>query len=87
MDTLLLVVSDQLRARVVGVQFDLVDGGDGLAGGITEEFFEIFDGEVGYPDVADFARGGELLHFLPELDWHKGRAGLTGSRAKAFTMF
>lgn len=66
MDTLLLIVSHQLRTRVVGVQFDLVDGGNSLAGRITEELFEIFDGEVGYTDVADFARGGELLHFLPE---------------------
>lgn len=65
MDTLLLVVIHQLRTRVVRVQFDLVDGGDRLAGGITEELFEIFDGEVGYSDVADFARGGESLHFLP----------------------
>lgn len=40
------------------MQLYLIDGGDDLTGGVAEEFFQVFDAEVGYPDVADFARGG-----------------------------
>lgn len=65
MDALLLVIRHQLRTRVVGVQLDLVDGRNGLAGGVAEEFLEVLNTEVGYTDVADFAGGGKLLHFLP----------------------
>lgn len=61
MDTLLLVISHQLRRRVVRVQLYLVNGGDGLARGVAEEFFEVPDAEVGHADVADFAGGGKFL--------------------------
>ena len=47
------------------MQLYLVDGRDGLAGGVAEKFFKIFDAEVGHADVADFAGGGKFLEFLP----------------------
>ena len=50
------------------MQLDLVDGGDGLAGRVVEELFEVFDGEVGHADGADFACPRELLHVGPGFD-------------------
>lgn len=47
------------------MEFDLVDGGDNFGGGVVEEDLEVFDAEVGDANVADFARGGEFLEFLP----------------------
>jgi hypothetical protein len=47
------------------VEFDLVDSGDDFGGRVGEEDFEVFDAEVGDADVADFARGGKFLEFLP----------------------
>jgi hypothetical protein len=67
-DALLLAVLDELWGWVVGVELDLVDGWDGLAGGVVEEFLEVLDGKVGDADVLYAAGGGELLHFLPGLE-------------------
>ena len=64
-DALLLAVVDELGGGVVGVELDLVDGGNGLAGLILEENLEILDGEVGDTDVLDAARGRQLLEFSP----------------------
>jgi len=64
-DTLLLTVLDELGGGVVGVEFDLVDGGNGLAGVVLEKDLEVLDGEVGDTDVLDAARGGQLLEFSP----------------------
>lgn len=61
MNTFLLIICHQLRTRVVGVQLDLVDGRDGLAGGVAEEFLQVLNAKVGHADVADFAGGGKLL--------------------------
>ena len=83
MDTLRLIVSHQFGARIVGVQLDLIDGRDGLTRGVAEEFFEILDAEVGHAYIANFARGGKFLHFLPGIwsaqgynggdrEWSKG---------------
>ena len=55
MDSFFFIIRHQLRTRVVGVQFNLVDGGDGFAGGVAEEFFEVSDTEIGDADVADFS--------------------------------
>ena len=38
MNALFFVISDQLRTRIIGVQLDLVDGGNDLARGVVEEF-------------------------------------------------
>lgn len=65
MDALGGVVGDEFGGGVIGVEFDLVYGGDDGRGGVGEEEFEVFDAEVGDADVADFAGGGEFLHFLP----------------------
>ena len=62
------VVGNQLGGGVVGVQFDLVDGGDDLGGGVIEKLLQILDTEVGDTDVADLAGGRQLLHLLPGLD-------------------
>jgi hypothetical protein len=59
------VVGDEFGGGVVGVELDLVDGGDNFSGGVVEEDFEVFDAEVGDADIADFAGGGEFLEFLP----------------------
>jgi hypothetical protein len=59
------VVGDQLGGGVVGVQLDLVDGGDDLAAGVIQELLEVPDAEVGDTDVADLASGRQLLDFLP----------------------
>ena len=64
-DALLLTVLDELGGRVVGVEFDLVDGGNGLAGFVLEEDLEVLDGEVGDTDVLDAARGRQLLELSP----------------------
>ena len=64
-DALLLTVLDELGGGVVGVEFDLVDGGNGLAGVVLEEDLEVLDGEVGDTDVLDAARGRQLLKFSP----------------------
>ena len=64
-DALLLAVVDELGGGVVGVQLDLVDGGDDLAAGVIQELLEVPDAEVGDTDVADLASGRQLLDFLP----------------------
>ena len=64
-DALLLTVLDELGGGVVGVEFDLVDRGNGLAGVVLEEDLEVLDGEVGDTDVLDAARGRQLLEFSP----------------------
>ena len=51
MDALLFTVVEEFGGGVVGVQLDLVDGGDGLAGRVCEELFEVLDGEVRDADV------------------------------------
>ena len=61
MDALLLAVVDELGGGVVGVELDLVDGGDGLARLVLEEDLQVLDGEVGDTDVLDAARGRQLL--------------------------
>ena len=68
MDTLGTAILDQFWRRVVGVELDLIDSWDGLAGGVREETFQIFDCEVRDTDVTDLACSGEFLHFLPSLD-------------------
>ena len=50
------------------MELDLIDRWDGLAGGVREETFEIFYGEVRDTDVTDFAGSRKFLHFLPGLD-------------------
>lgn len=67
MDVLLLAEVDELRAGVVGVELDLVDGGDSLAGGVREELLQVLDGEVGNTNVPG-AGATNLLHLLPCLD-------------------
>lgn len=64
-DALLLAVVEELGRGVVGVELDLVDGGDGLAGLILEEDFEVLDSEVGYTNVLDAAGSGKLLELSP----------------------
>jgi hypothetical protein len=64
-DALLLAVVDELGRGVVGVELDLVDGGDGLAGLVLEEDLKVLDGEVGNTNVLDAARGRQLLEFSP----------------------
>jgi hypothetical protein len=64
-NALLLAVVDELGGGVVGVEFDLVDGGDGLAGLVLEENLEVLDGEVGDTNVLDAARGRQLLELSP----------------------
>lgn len=68
MDALGGVVGNQLGGGVVGVQLNLVDGGDDLGGGVVEELLQVLDAEVGDTDVAHLASGRELLHLLPGLD-------------------
>ena len=47
------------------MEFDLIDGGDSLAGGVVEKFLEVFDPEIGDANVLDFACSRQFLHFLP----------------------
>jgi predicted methyltransferase len=54
-DSLLLEVRDELRGRVVRVEFNLVDGGDDGGGGCGEELLHVLDAKVGDADVADLA--------------------------------
>lgn len=68
MDALLLAVVHELGAGVVGVELNLVDGGDSLAAGVVQELLHVLNGEVGDTNVLDAARSGELLHLLPGLD-------------------
>ena len=65
MNAFLLVERYQFRTWVIGMQLDLIDSRDGLAGGVAEKFFKVFDTEVRHADVADFAGGGKFLQFLP----------------------
>jgi len=50
---------------VVGVEFDLVDGGCDLGARVGEQLLEVLDGEVGDTNVLHAARLGELLHLSP----------------------
>lgn len=59
------VVGDQLGRGVVGVQLDLVDGGDDLGAGVVQELLEVPDTEVGDTNVLGLAGGGNFLHLLP----------------------
>lgn len=59
------VVCDQLGRGVVGVQFNLVDSGHDLAGGVTQQLLQVLDAKVGDTDVANLASGRQLLQFLP----------------------
>ena len=68
MDALGTAILHQFGRRVVRVELDLIDGWDSLAGGVREETFKIFDGEIRNTDVTDFAGSRKLLHFLPSLD-------------------
>lgn len=65
MDALGGVVGNQLGGGVVGVQLDLVNGGNGLAAWVVEEDLKVLDSEVGDTDVLGLAGGRELLHLLP----------------------
>lgn len=65
MDALFLEVVEELGRGVVGVELDLVDGGDGFEVRGGEELLEVLDGEVGDADVAGAAGGGELLELAP----------------------
>ena len=67
-DVLLLAVVDQLRAGVVGVQLDLVDGRHGLAARVVEQLLHVLNAEVRDTNVLDAAARGQLLHLLPRLD-------------------
>jgi hypothetical protein len=67
-DVLGLAVVDELGRRVVGVELDLVDGRDGLAGGVVEELLQVLDREVGNTNVLHAAGRGKLLELLPGLD-------------------
>lgn len=55
MDALVGAEGDEFGGWVVGVEFDLVDGGHGFARRVREEFLEVADAEVGDADVADIA--------------------------------
>ena len=68
MDALGLAVGYEFGRGIARVQLDLVGGGDGLAGRVVEELLEVLDGKVADANGLDFARGWELLHFLPGLD-------------------
>ena len=87
MDALLLAVLDEFGGGVVGVEFYLVDGGDDLKGRVVEEYFEVFDAEVGDADVADFAGGRELLEVLPMGVVSRMWISLTSKRRMGLTMF
>jgi hypothetical protein len=50
---------------VVGVQLDLVDRWRSLSARVGKQLLQVLDGEVGYTDVLDAARLGELLHLSP----------------------
>lgn len=65
MDALGGVVGDQLGRGVVGVQLNLVDGGDNLGAGVVQELLKVLDTKVGDTNVLNLAGGGELLHLLP----------------------
>ena len=67
-DALGAVVLHELGAGVVGVELDLVYGGDNGGGGVGEELLKMCDLEVGDTDGADAAGGRELLHLLPGID-------------------
>ena len=58
-------VGDQLGRGVVGVQLDLVNGGNSLAARVVQELLEVLDAEVGDTNVLNLAGGRELLEFLP----------------------
>lgn len=77
-DALLLAVVEELRRWVVGMELDLVDGWDGLAGLVLEEDLEVLDGEVGDTNVLDTAGSRELLHLAPKkehVSWVRFIAG------------
>lgn len=48
------------------MELDLVNCRDSLAGGVVEKFFEVFDAEIGYANILDFACSRQFLQFLPE---------------------
>jgi hypothetical protein len=60
------VVGDQFGGGIVGMEFNLVNGGNDFGGGVVEEDFEVLNTEIGDADVANFAGCGEFLEFLPE---------------------
>lgn len=64
-DALRGVVGHQLRGRVVGMQFDLVDSWHNLGAGVVQEALQVLDAKVGHADVAHFPGGWQLLHLLP----------------------
>jgi len=59
------VIGNQLGRGVVGVQLDLVNGGNDLGAGVVQEDLEVLDTEVGDTNVADLAGSRKLLHLLP----------------------
>lgn len=65
MDALGSGVRNQLGRGVVGVQLDLVDGGNDLAARVVQELLKVLDTEVGDADVLDPAGGREFLDLLP----------------------
>lgn len=67
-NALLLEVVEELGRWVVGVELNLVDSGDSLAGWVVQEDLEVLDGEVGDTDVLDAARSRELLELSPCVD-------------------
>lgn len=65
MDSLLFAVLQSLWRGHVGVQLDLVDGWDNLAGRVVEQLLQIGHDKIGYTDVSDLAGTNELLHLAP----------------------
>ena len=68
MNALLLAVLNELWRWVVGVELDLVDSWDGLAGWVVEKNLEVLNGKVGDTNVLDATRGWQLLQLLPGVD-------------------
>jgi hypothetical protein len=67
-NALVRAVLDELGRGVVGVELDLVDGGNSLARVVLEKHLEVLDGKVGHTNVLDAARGGEFLQLSPRIN-------------------
>lgn len=67
MDPVVCTVRNEFGGRVAGVEFDLVDSGDGLAAGRVQKSFEVANGKVRDADVMGHGLG-DFLHLGPGLD-------------------